>query len=83
MTQKPTDNIIPFPGQYYGDKSAAEMLHAIAKDEPYKAFVIAWPADGSRPTYHANTSDMPVLMMRVWQFIHKFFNGDFAEGREP
>lgn len=76
-------NLIKFPGAYYGETTAADMLRKIAEDEPKYAFVISWPKDGKRPTYHSNTSDVPVILLRLQQFIHKLFNGDFSEGNEP
>jgi len=58
---------------------APTMLRNIADESPDKVFVICWPTDGSHPTYHSNTSDTPVVMMRVQEFIHKIYNGDFDE----
>lgn len=60
------------------DLNAARMLREIAKGKPDHAFVVVWPADGSMPTYHSSTGDMPVVLMRVQQFIHKHYSGDFA-----
>lgn len=59
------------------DISAAEMLQEIATQDPDDAFVIVWPDDGSMPTYHSSTSDMPTVLYRLQSFIHGFFNGDF------
>lgn len=55
----------------------AEMLRSIAENDPEYAFVICWPKDGSDPTYHSNTGDTPVILMRINEFIHKYYNGDF------
>lgn len=76
-------SVIKFPGHYYKDTAASDTLHAIAKDDPKFVFVIAWPKDGTRATYHSNTSDVPTIVLRLQQFIHKLFNGDFSEGNEP
>jgi len=59
--------------------SAEEMLRNISKESPANAFVMFWPNDGSMPTYHCSTGDMPVIMMRIQQFIHKYYNGDFTD----
>jgi hypothetical protein len=59
------------------DISAPDMLRAIADEAPQNAFVISWPADGSAPSYHSSTADIPVVLMRLQEFIHKHFNGDF------
>jgi len=59
------------------DINAADMLRNIAEDGPENAFVIVWPKDGSMPTYHSSTGDLPVVLMRVNGFLHKFYNGDF------
>ncbi len=71
-------NILPFTGITKHDISAQSMLRAIATDEPSHAFVIAWPS-GGMPTYHSSTADMPVILMRLQEFIHKYYNGDFDE----
>ena len=67
-----TNNII----KLYND--APGILRAIADEEPKNVFVIAWPNDGSMPTYHSSTSDTPVVLMRLQEFIHKYYNGDFS-----
>jgi len=74
--------IIKFPGKHYGEVNGADVLRAIAESEPDKVFVIVWPKDGSRPTYHSNTSDIPVIVLRIQQFLHKLFRGDFTDGDE-
>lgn len=61
------------------DISASEMLRNIAENDPIHAFVIVWPKDGKMPTYHCSTADMPVVLMRCQQFIHKCFDGTFME----
>lgn len=61
-----------------GDIQADKMLQAIAEENPKNAFVIVWPDDGSMPTYHSSTSDVPTVLMRLQQFIHKYYNGDFT-----
>lgn len=57
--------------------SAPEMLRKIADSNPEHAFVIVWPEDGRQPTYHASTEDCAVVLMRVNEFIHKFYNDEF------
>jgi hypothetical protein len=76
-------NVITLPIVTKLDIKAPDMLRAIADDEPKNAFVIAWPGDGTRPTYHSSTADMAVVLMRVQQFIHKFYEGDFTDGDTP
>jgi hypothetical protein len=60
------------------DISAPSMLREIAKEKPKHCFVICWPEDGSMPTYHSTTSDMPTVLMRLREFEHKYFDGDFT-----
>lgn len=60
------------------DLNASEMLHEIASEEPENVFVICWPKDGGTPSYHASTGDIPVILMRLQEFAHKHFNGDFS-----
>lgn len=64
---------------YQGDLKAEDVLREIAEEKPEFVFVIAWPSDGSMPSYHSNTDDVPVIVMRLLQFIHKVFNKDFGE----
>lgn len=59
------------------DIPASEMLTNIAEEEPENAFVIAWPNDGGKPSYHSSTGDMPTVLMRLHSFIHKWYNGEF------
>lgn len=59
------------------DINAASMLREIAKEKPANAFVIAWPKDGKMPTYHSSTADTPVVLLRIQEFIHKYYNGEF------
>lgn len=61
------------------DIPADEMLREIANDKPENVFVIAWPNDGAMPEYYSSTGDMPVVLMRLQGFIHKYYNGDFSE----
>lgn len=70
-------NIISFRKKNRGDLTSTEMLNTLASYNPAKAFVICWPEDGSMPSYHSNTADMPVILLRLQEFIHKFYNGDF------
>lgn len=60
------------------DISASDMLKNIACENPNHAFVVVWPNDGSMPTYHSSTSDVSIVLMRINEFVHKFYNGDFA-----
>ena len=69
--------IIKFPGLAYLPVPAPEILRNIADEGPKNVFVICWPQDGKMPTYHSNTSDIPVILLRLQEFIHKFYNGDF------
>ena len=73
-------DIIKFTGLTKCDLSAKEMLVNIAYDNPKNAFVIVWPENGEMPTYHSTTSDTPVVLMRLQEFIHKYYNGDFFHG---
>lgn len=74
-----TDNIVKI--EYYNTKdiNTADMLKAIAEENPKNAFVVVWPEGGSMPTYHCNTSDVAVVLMRVNEFVHKYYNGDFDD----
>jgi predicted xylose isomerase-like sugar epimerase len=72
-------NIIQFPINPFTtqDISAPDMLRHIADNNPAQAFVVCWPNDGSMPTYHSSTGEVPEVLMRVQEFIHKFYNGEF------
>lgn len=72
-----TDNVVKLPGICYSSTPAVDMLRNIADGEPKHAFVIAWPADGKLPAYYSSTGDLPIVMLRIQEFIHKFYNGDF------
>lgn len=63
------------------DQNSEEVLHGLAAKKPKHVFIIAWPEDGSMPTYHSTTSDFPTVLMRLREFEHKYFNGDFTEAR--
>lgn len=71
-------DIIKFDGLTANDISAGDMLREIAAEEPEYVFAITWPKDSGVPTYHSNTSDMAEILMRLQEFVHKLFNGDFA-----
>ena len=70
-------NIIPVD---FRKLTAPVMLERIARDWPdaKAAFVIVWPGDGSMPQYFSNTADNAVVMLRLNEFIHKWYNGDFG-----
>jgi len=70
-------NIIKFPSLWYSDLNAGKMLNNIAFEKPKHAFVIAWPEDGSMPSYHSSTSDTPVIVYRIQEFLHKLYSGEF------
>ncbi len=72
-----TNNIVPFTGITKHDLTASTMLENIAAENPKNVFLIVWPEDGSMPTYHSNTCDIAVVLMRLNQFIHQYYNGDF------
>ncbi len=62
------------------DINASDMLRVIADENPKHVFLISWPKDGGAPTYHSSTCDTPVVLMRLQEFIHKLFNGEFVDG---
>jgi hypothetical protein len=70
-------NVKKFNGVTKHNINASDMLKAIAEEKPNHSFVICWPEDGSLPTYHSSTGDMPIILMRLQEFIHKYYNGDF------
>lgn len=72
-------NIIKLPINTQVDLDAATMLRNIAEDAPKHVFVICWPDDGSLPTYHSTTSDIATVLMRINEFTHKYYNGDFND----
>lgn len=72
-------NIIKLPLVTKHDINATSMLEKIAKGLPAQAFVIVWPDDGSMPTYHSSTGDIPVVLMRLREFEHKYFSGEFID----
>lgn len=73
-----TDNVIRPDFLTRCELDAPEMLRAIADENPSKVFVIVWPEDGGMPTYHSNTNDISVVLMRLREFEHKYFNGEFG-----
>lgn len=71
--------IIPYlKSGFKGDIPAPDMLRNIAKKQPEHVFVITWPSDGAIPSYHSSTADVPVVLMRLQEFIHKVYNGEFS-----
>lgn len=60
-----------------GDIDPREMMDAIFEGGQKNVFVIAWPADGGLPSYHSSTGDLPVVLMRLQEFAHKYFNREF------
>lgn len=59
--------------------NVSDMFDGILKlNDPNHAFVIVWNKDGSLPTYHSTTEDMSVILMRLQEFVHKYYNGDFG-----
>jgi len=73
-----TNNIIHFDEYTLRDLHAPDILRAIAENKPKHVFVIAWGEDGDNPTYHCSMADTPVVLLRLQQFIHGYFNGDFG-----
>ena len=69
-----TDNIVEFPINT-ALEGADVLRNIIEEDDPDRVFVICWPKDGGMPTYHSNTNDIPVVLMRLREFEHKWFNG--------
>lgn len=59
------------------DIDAVAMLRNIADEKPKHAFVITWPEDGSMPNYHSSTGDTAVVLLRLHEFVHKYYSGDF------
>lgn len=55
------------------------MLKDIIARKPKYAFVIEWPEDGSEPSFHTSTSDMPVLAMRLQNFLVEAYSGKLNE----
>ena len=70
-------NVIKLPALWHSDLNAEDVLFAIAASKPKHAFVITWPEDGSMPTYHSSTSDTPVVVYRINEFLHKLYSGEF------
>lgn len=70
-------NIIKLDLFTKNDLDAQTMLRNIADEEPNDCFVICWPKDGTMPTYHSSTGDTAVVLMRINEFIHKYYNGEF------
>jgi len=72
------DNVVKMPGICYSATPAVDMLREISESTPKHAFVIVWPEDGKMPSYYSSTGDLPVVLMRLQEFIHKAYNGDFG-----
>jgi hypothetical protein len=64
------------------DLNASEILREIAKEDPKHVFLVVWPKDGGHPTFHASTSDTPVVLYQLERFKHFIFSEDCddAEG---
>jgi hypothetical protein len=64
------------------DLDASEILSEIAKEDPKHVFLVVWPKDGGHPTFHASTSDTPVVLYQLERFKHFIFSEDCddAEG---
>lgn len=73
------DNVIKINFLTNQDINTSDMLRAIADENPKHAFVITWPENGDLPDYHSSTGDTPVVLMRINEFIHKYYNGEFGE----
>lgn len=71
-------DVVRWNGITRHELNSEDMLTAIAAEKPDKVFVITWPEDGSMPSFHSNTQDIPVVLMQLQRFIHKFYNGDFS-----
>lgn len=69
-------NIIKLDFLTKHDISAEDMFKALAEEKPKNAFVICWPEDGTMPTYHSTTSDTPVVVYRINEFVHKLYSGE-------
>jgi hypothetical protein len=50
------------------DLNASEILREIAKEDPKHVFLVVWPKDGGHPTFHASTSDTPVVLYQLERF---------------
>lgn len=70
-------NVIKLNIKTRADLPADQMLRNIAEEDPGNAFLIVWPKDGSMPSYHSSTGDMPVVLLRLQEFIHKYYSGEF------
>jgi hypothetical protein len=52
------------------DLDASEILSEIAKEDPKHVFLVVWPKDGGHPTFHASTSDTPVVLYQLESEAH-------------
>ena len=74
------DNVVKLDIDTRLDISAADMLRAIADEDPDNVFLVVWPNSEEMPTFHSSTSDEPVILMRLNQFIHDYYSGKFISG---
>lgn len=58
------------------DLNAADILRAIADDNPEKVLVITWNADG-KYTFHSSTASCESNTYAAQLFIHKMITGEF------
>lgn len=75
---KDKDNVVRLQTLTKLDIPVDVVLENIKEEDYNHIFLIGWPKDGSMPKYHSTTGDAPVVMHRLNDFIHKFYNGEFG-----
>lgn len=70
-------DVVKWNGHTYLDIDPADMLRAIADEKPVNAFVITWDNDRIQTNFYSSTTKTPIVLMRLNEFIHKYYNGDF------
>lgn len=63
----------PFPPR--GENTTEILLRELKSRNPKYCFAIEWPENGDEPIFHTSTSDMPVLTLRLQNFLSELYAG--------
>lgn len=60
-------------------ESTEELLKELINRKPKYVFAIEWPEDESMPICHTSTSSMPVLALRLQNFLTDLYSGKYDD----
>lgn len=63
------------PGEEMSVKNMFDNI--IKENNPRHAFVIGWDNIRGRATFHSTTGDNTVIIFRLQEFMHRFYNGEY------